>query len=101
MHILVCRKCNSGLVLFLRLLDECIVRTQPYPDHDSNTACVTRNKLGIPCNTYLVDAEFDILLHNALYEETDEDNGNDSLSEIICGNIVKSFRKRYIQKCVI
>ncbi|CAB3979929.1 Hypothetical predicted protein [Paramuricea clavata] len=71
-HILVCRKCNKGLLLFLRLLDECIVRVQPYPDHKSDTE---------------VDAEFDMLLFNAFNAPKDG-----SVSNIdICNDIVNGF----------
>jgi hypothetical protein len=33
-HILMCKKCNGGLRKFLCLLEECVVRTNPYPDYE-------------------------------------------------------------------
>jgi hypothetical protein len=83
------------------MLDECIVHTQPYPDHEDDTSSVVCNKVGIPCNEYILDAEFDVLHHNAyraplssMCEEDEEAVLLDEsrvLKEVICEGIVIFF----------
>jgi hypothetical protein len=93
-HLLVCRKCNLRLPRFIEMLNDSIERCHPFPPERMNDVndpdCIHDD---IPCFKYILDGDFDNLLHRA-YNAPLEDYANKLLN--ICTDIIDPFMSCYM-----